>query len=97
MSLLSSVNNTSKLHVKNALSVVGRVSFVVEQAVRILSMQLVLTPAAYALPRKMAMQIANATALLLLVLPIPGFHAYRQMRSAFGKDCLSSLISPGVG
>ena len=91
MSLLSSVNNTSKLHVKNALSVVGRASFVVEQAVRILSMQLVLTPAAYIMPRRLALQAANVIALLLLILPVPGFHIYWEMRSAFGKGRIKSL------
>lgn len=70
---------------------IRRISFVVEQAVRILSMQFVLAPAAYALPGKLALQIANALALLLLILPIPGFHTYRQMRSAFGKGRLYSL------
>ncbi len=68
-----------------------RTSFVVEQIMRILSMQLVLAPAAYALPKKLALTIADALALLLVILPTPGFNIYWQMRSAFGKSRLESF------
>jgi hypothetical protein len=68
-----------------------RISYVIEQMIRIVSMQFILAPAAYALPRKLALRIANTLALLLLILPIPGLHTYRQMRSAFGKGRLDSF------
>lgn len=68
-----------------------RISYSIEQMIRIVSMQFVLAPAAYALPRKVALGIANVLALLLLFLPIPGLNTYMQMRSAFGKGRLDSL------
>ncbi len=69
-----------------------RISYHVEQFIRIVSMQFILAPAAYALPRKWALGIADALALSLAVLPVPGFHAYWQMRSAFGKGRLESFF-----
>jgi hypothetical protein len=69
-----------------------RKSYTIEQMIRIVSMQFVLTPAAYALPRKLALRIANTLALLLLILPIPGLHTYRQMRAAFGTGRLDSFF-----
>jgi hypothetical protein len=49
-------------------------------------MKLILAPAAYALPRKLALALANALALSLVILPRPGLETYWQMRSAFGKS-----------
>ncbi len=76
---------------RKEFTVLLRISFIVEQAVRILSMQFILAPAAYVLPRELALQIANLLALLLLILPKPGFHTYWQMRNAFGKGRVESL------
>ena len=77
-----------RMNVKNKIS---RVSFALEQIIRILSMQFALAPAAYAVPRKWALSIANILSLLLVILPNPGFITYLRIRSAFGKSRLSSL------
>jgi lauroyl/myristoyl acyltransferase len=69
----------------------GRASFTVEQAVRIFCMQFVLAPVAYALPKKLAVQIGHALALVLLILPRSGLRVYWQMRNAFGKGRIESL------
>lgn len=70
---------------------IWRISYSIEQVIRILSMQFILAPAAYGLPRKWAMFIADALALLLVILPRPGLDTYRQMRSAFGKGRVDSF------
>ena len=62
-----------------------------EELIRILSMQIVLAPAAYTLPRGWALRIANVLALLLVILPMSGMHVYGQMRRVYGKSRLDSL------
>jgi lauroyl/myristoyl acyltransferase len=54
-------------------------------------MQCFLAPAAYALPKKLALQIADALALVLRILPSSGVRTYWQMRNAFGKGRIESL------
>jgi lauroyl/myristoyl acyltransferase len=56
-----------------------------------LGMQFVLAPAAFVLPRKLAVATAHAVSLLLLGLPEPGLRTYRKMRRAFGKGRLESM------
>ena len=88
---LPSLISAGEKVLRRALGVIRRISFVIEQVIRILGMQFVLAPAAYVLPRKLALAIANALALLLVILPIPGLHMYRQMRRAFGKNRFDSF------
>lgn len=61
------------------------------EPIRIVSMQLVLTPAAYLLPRSWALAVANVLSLLLVVLPSPGMVTYARMRRAFGEGRLRSF------
>jgi len=71
-------------------AVVKRTSFVIEQGIRIVGMQLVLRPAAYVLPRYLGIWLAGTIALLLLLLPFPGLAKYREMRKAFGHGGIQS-------
>ncbi|MGA2222954.1 MAG: glycosyltransferase [Syntrophobacteraceae bacterium] len=73
------------------LAGIQRTSYVVSQTLHTLIMQFVLTPAAYALPRKVALQIADGMALLLLILPVPGWSIYWQIRNAFQKSPTESI------
>jgi lauroyl/myristoyl acyltransferase len=61
------------------------------EIIRIVSMQFILLPTAYALPKKFAMLIANFLALFLIIFPEPGRDVYYQMRRAFGKGRFTSL------
>ena len=70
---------------------VGRMFSAYEEIIRILSMILVLSPAAYVLPRKWALWTANALSLLLVISPMSGMKVYSDMRHAFGKGRLGSL------
>ena len=54
-------------------------------------MVFVLTPAAYALPRSLALRTADCLAILLLLLPYPGVATYWQLRNAYGRGRLDSL------
>jgi lauroyl/myristoyl acyltransferase len=69
----------------------SRISSFFEEVIRYLSLRFVLAPAAYVLPRKWVMELANALALLLVILPKPGFETYWNMRRAFGKSRLDSF------
>ncbi len=64
----------------------------ISELLRILCMQVVLVPAAYFLPRSWALEIAKLLSLSLVVLPSPGWAAYRQMRQAFGQDRYRSFL-----
>jgi len=70
---------------------IWRTSDLIEQIVRIVCMKIFLEPAAYALPKKLALFIADALALLLVALPKPGLETYYQMKNAYGKSRLGSL------
>jgi lauroyl/myristoyl acyltransferase len=70
----------------------SRISLILEEIIRIVSMQIILVPASYVLPRKIALGIAKLLALFLLVLPQPGHYTYYQVRSVFGKGRVSSLL-----
>ena len=61
------------------------------EPIRILSMQLVLAPAAYLLPRRWALAVANVLSLGLVLLPSPGMVTYCRMRRAYGKGWLRSF------
>jgi lauroyl/myristoyl acyltransferase len=61
------------------------------ELIRILGMQLVLVPAAYLLPKGVALVVARMLSLSLLILPSPGMVTYWQVRRAFGQDRLRSL------
>ena len=76
-------------HLKKTIKWVG---YVLEESIRILSMQLILVPAAYILPRKWALKIAGAVSLPRAILPWPGFKMYWQMRQAFGKNRIDSFL-----
>ena len=80
-----------KLNIRNIRGYIFWRSYSVEQFIRVVSMKYILAPAAYALPRRWALGIAKALAILLVILPRPGFEAYWQMRSAFGKGRLESF------
>jgi lauroyl/myristoyl acyltransferase len=60
--------------------------------VRFLGMRLVLTPAAWVLPRGLALALARWLALLLLPLPSAGLAADRRMRRAFGTSRWKSWL-----
>ncbi len=62
-----------------------------EETFRLLSMKLVLAPAAYLLPRSWALAIADMMALFLATSPKPGVEVYWQMRRAFEKNRLESF------
>jgi hypothetical protein len=59
--------------------------------VRIVGLQLILIPAAYVLPKRVAFVIADALSLALLILPKPGLVTYLEMRRAFEESHLRSL------
>jgi lauroyl/myristoyl acyltransferase len=89
---VSTAQSIVKLFPGKALAVLlKRTSSAAEQAIYIMGMKCVLAPAAYIMPRRLALQAANIIALLLLILPVPGFHIYWEMRSAFGKGRIKSI------
>ena len=61
-----------------------------EQVARVFIMRVILTPAAYLLPRSWALAVASCSALLLLAVPTPGFDTYWRMRQAFGRSRIAS-------
>ena len=63
----------------------------IEDAFRLSIMRLVLSPAAYLLPRTWALAIAKAMAFFFAVSPKSGVEVYWQMRQAFGKPRLESF------
>jgi hypothetical protein len=71
---------------------IWRMIYIIEQLIRIVSMQFALTPAAYVLPREWALAVADIFALFLLILPAPGMDTYWQMRRAYGKGRFESLL-----
>jgi lauroyl/myristoyl acyltransferase len=68
-----------------------QVSKLIEEAFRILGMTLVLSPAAFLLPKRLALIISKLLALPLLILPSPGFELYWKMRKVFGKRRADSV------
>jgi hypothetical protein len=68
-----------------------RISYILEEIIRIVSMQFILAPAAYVLPRRLAVWIANVLALFLVILPRSGLNVYYQIRAAFGQGRVASL------
>jgi lauroyl/myristoyl acyltransferase len=68
-----------------------RVSANVAELLRILGMLGVLTPAAYLLPRAIALWLADCISLLLMLLRAPGIDTYFEMRTAYGTRRLASL------
>jgi hypothetical protein len=91
MNPLLIAKNIGKLWLSKLATSIRRTSYAIDQIIRIISMQFVLTPAAYILPRKIAFALANALALLLIILPKPGFSIYRQMHRAFRKSRIASF------
>ncbi len=75
--------------IKNTIE---RIGYVLDESFRILSMQFILVPAAYVLPRNWALITARAVSLLGAVLLKPGFKMYWQMRQVFGKKRLDSFL-----
>lgn len=67
----------------------GRIFSAFDEVIRITSMRLILYPVAYALPRKLALWIANVLALLLVLSPKSGKNTYSQMSQGFGKGLRS--------
>ena len=62
-----------------------------EELLRIVSMQCILTPAAYLLPRRWAFFLADMLAVLLLLLPTLGPKIYRLNRRAYGRSPMQSI------
>jgi hypothetical protein len=70
---------------------VRRISSKLREATRIAGMKLILRPAAHALPRKVALLMADSLGLFLLVLPDPGRETYIETRTAFAKGRFASF------
>lgn len=77
--------------VQSSADVMAKMNRFMEELVRYLGMRFVLSPAAYMLPRSLAMATAGCLSLFLLVLPTTGAKTYWDFRLAFGRGRLDSL------
>lgn len=68
-----------------AVTALERFNSNIAESLRLVSMQLILVPAAYLLPKSWALALAKLLSLPLIVFPAPGIITYLRMREAFGE------------
>lgn len=72
-------------------SVINEIANATEGLVRVVVLTVILRPAAYLLPRRWGLAVAEVVSLVLLLLPRPGVPAFLEARDAFGLGYLEAL------